>query len=140
MDSPDDLMRRDTDLFHLSGMVDVLRDTAKDLLGLGLENTGTPADLGLVDRYRVLRAEITDILPADRAETVQKWSDTLSEGEATMAEVFVAASHLARIIDLFLNTEMFLISRIQQRSMLAGATPAPEGAQRAPATGAGQYL
>lgn len=135
----------DTDLYRASGMVDVLRDSAKDLLGC-------PVSTQTLDRMRSryirLRAAAAGALTSSASSRLLNWTDALGEPVTAIDEIFDAAATLARSIDLAIGLPGYVLARrsaeAEMQAMLAQLPPA--GSPAAGGRGAdrsndrGQYL
>jgi hypothetical protein len=152
-------MANDRQLFLLSSLVDTVRDTARDLLGLPSPTDTTAATSALISRYNTLLSDISDLVPPADRNLLDQWAPQLGEG-ATLSLILDAAATLARMVDVHIGVDAYIAGRVQQRidinSLLAQAPtaypePAPDAAEE-PSTaglslvvpgasdGHGQYL
>lgn len=95
-------------LFLKSGMLDDLRDTAKFLYKSGTVDKRTVS--ALVKRYTVLRDDLARTVVPGRAEELVSWSVDL-EDDSPIDLVVLAASQLARWMDLLHQTPDFMLSQ-----------------------------
>jgi hypothetical protein len=135
-------MANDRQLFLLSNLVDTVRDTARDLLGLTSPTDTTAATSALIQRYNTLLADISDLVPAADRDLLGQWAPTLND-DATLGVILDAAATLARIVDVHIGVDAYIAQRVQQRldinTVLAhapAAYPEPEpSAPESPSSG-----
>jgi hypothetical protein len=131
----------DADLYRIAGLVDGLRDAARELLG----HEVSPATIGrMTTRYRRLRAALPATLSPESAEQLDAWTEALTDQPAAVDEVFDAAAHLARWLDMIIGLPGFMVARrvesaeLQERlSMLPPTSGTPDSPRE---SREGQYL
>lgn len=135
----------DRTLYRLSSMVDLLRDTTREILEL----TGPVAEQeapGHADRlalrYLRLRQESATLLRelgGAHIDVLYSWTDDFEPSDATLLRVLTASSELARCLDVVLQEDVFVANRINAHSevqkVLKSVTPGLKET-----TGRGQYL
>lgn len=128
-------------LLHLSGLLDVVRDTSRDLLHI--PRTAQGALSGLRARYQRIRQALPATLNAAGTADLLSWSPDIDHN-ADITVVYDAAATTARWVDILLQMPTMKVARARQASEIARLqaelddTPARSGAGST--SGAGQYL
>lgn len=95
-------------LFHYSGMLDSLRDTAKVFVRSGSSANGaTPK---MVVQYNALRERLRSVMSGAAADQIDVWTSELPRS-ASIDELYFAAAALARWSDLMHQTPQFLLGQ-----------------------------
>lgn len=129
----------DRALFHkVSSLIDVVRDTSAP--GAAVAD---PAGLSmLIKTYNAVRGELDGALVADAAADALALCDQLAD-DASQSTVHVAATLLARVCDVHLNTPGFVTAMKVNGQQMAAAWSSDEPAQPPALTGdpaVGSYL
>lgn len=138
------------ELFRLSTMVDRLRDAANVLLNQRSTSVAAATLDQMRDRYRRLRYALGRTLTRQGAVELRRWSPRLGD-DASLDQIFDAATALACWVDGLLNTDSFLANRRLQLARMGEVDAAiarktlprglgVDGVDGADGFGRGQYL
>ena len=99
-------------MFIYSGLLDNVRDSALALLsaGKGDASSSSEAILKLIESYQKLSARFSSMVREDLREDLSDWTDTLG-ASSSLQDIYVAASKLARWLDLQHNVSKFVLSQ-----------------------------
>lgn len=138
-------------LFKYSGLVDGLRDGAKVLLRFSDPSRDTLKQMA--NQYTQLRTALQEVVRDDIAEETSKWAYDIDPETVTIDGIYMAASGLARWMDLVHQTPNFILSQqvqaanqrqvqkqIQEEGGGAPGAPLPPGLVETPKAQVGQYL